>query len=162
MTKKHSLYRRMVEACFSSKLGAWIALNIASRVDPFLLRATHGRISSGNLFGYPALLLTTIGAKTGLSRPVAAIFFHDEGRIVIVASRGGTDRCPNWYHNLKANPVSAVLLYGYSGTYIAREVTGEERERLWAKACDHYAGYAAYQKRVGDRQIPVLVLTPQA
>jgi deazaflavin-dependent oxidoreductase (nitroreductase family) len=161
MAKKRSLYRRMVEALTGSKPGVWITLNIASRFDPFFLRATRGRFSASNLFGYSALMLTTIGAKTGLHRSVALAFFHDGNRIVIVASRGGIDRHPGWYHNLKVHLEAAVLLDSYSGSYTAYEATGEERERLWALACDHYAGYAAYQKRAMDRRLPVMVLTPQ-
>ncbi len=43
----------------------------------------------------------------------------------------------------------------------ARVAHGEERERLWAMACDHYTGYAAYQERAGRRIIPVVVLEPR-
>jgi deazaflavin-dependent oxidoreductase (nitroreductase family) len=107
-------------------------------------------------------MLTTTGAKTGLHRSVTLTFFHDDDRIVIVASRAGTDRHPNWYYNLKANPDAVVLLHGYSGPYTSYEATGEERERLWATACGHFAGFVAYQKRAGDRQLPILVLTPQS
>ena len=114
MAKQRFLFRRMVEAFTGSKLGAWITLNVASRFDPFFLRATHGRFSTSNLFGFSALILTTMGAKTGLLRQVALTFFHDDNRIVIVASRGGMDRHPSWYHNLKAHPEAAVLLDGCS------------------------------------------------
>jgi len=161
MVTKRSLFRRMVEAFTSSRPGAWITLNIASRFDPFLLRATRGRFSASNLFGFSALMLTTIGAKTGLPRSVALTFIHDGIRIVIVGSRGGLDRHTGWYHNLKAHPEAEVLLDGHSASYTAYEATGEERERLWTMACEHYAGYATYQRRAGGRQFPIMVLTPQ-
>jgi hypothetical protein len=38
---------------------------------------------------------------------------------------------------------------------------GEERERLWTMACDNYSGYATYQRRAGDRLIPVIALQPR-
>jgi len=44
---------------------------------------------------------------------------------------------------------------------MASEVTGEERERCWEKDVSRYPGYASYTARTGDRQIPVIVLTPQ-
>ncbi len=162
MIKKRSLYRQIVEACFGSKPGAWTILNISSRFDPFLLQATRGRLSSSSLFGYPVLMLTSTGAKTGLPRRVAVTFFRDGDRIVIVASRGGMGKHPGWYHNLKAHPEAEVLLDGASRACTAYEAAGEERERLWTLACDHFAGFEAYQKRAGDRQIPVMVLTPQS
>lgn len=161
MTKKRSLYRRIVEALFSSKPGTWIILNIASRFDPLLLRVTRGRFSAGSLLGFPSLMLTTTGAKTGLPRSTTLVFTRDSDRLVIVASRGGMDRHPGWYHNLKAHPKAEVLLDGFSSAYTSYEATGEEYERLWAIVCDNYSGYATYQKRAGNRQIPILVLTPE-
>lgn len=161
MKKKRSLYRQTVEAIFSSKLGTWMILNVSSHFDPFFLQATRGRFSASNLFGFSALMLTTIGAKTGLPRSTALVFTRDGDRLVIVASRGGMDRHPGWYHNLKAHPEVEVLLDGYSRTYTAYEATGEEREHLWVLSCENYSGYSVYQKRAGDRQIPLIVLTPQ-
>jgi hypothetical protein len=43
----------------------------------------------------------------------------------------------------------------------ARVVEGEERERLWAMVCDHCSGYATYQRRAGDRLIPVIAVEPR-
>ena len=43
----------------------------------------------------------------------------------------------------------------------ARIAEGEERERLWAMAVDHYSGYAAYARRAGGRVIPVVALEPR-
>src|SRR5512140_3467862 len=155
MTKKRSLYRQIVTAWASSKPFTWVILNVASRFDPLLLRVTRGRFSASNLLGFSALMLTTSGARTGLPRSAALVFSRDSSRLVIVASRGGMDRHPGWYHNLKANPQAEVLLDGCSNLYTSHEATGEERERLWAMACNNYSGYFVYQKRAGDRQIPI-------
>jgi len=38
---------------------------------------------------------------------------------------------------------------------------GEERDRLWRIMCDNYSGYATYQRRAGDRVIPVVSLRPR-
>jgi len=160
MTKKRSLFSRVVEACAGSKPGTWIILNIASRFDPLWLRATHGRFSASNLLGFSALLLTSVGAKTGLPRSTALVFSRDGDRLVILASKGGMTTYPGWYHNLKAHPEAEVLLDGHSRTYTSYEAIGEECERLWAMACENYSGYAVYQKRAGDRHIPIMVLTP--
>jgi deazaflavin-dependent oxidoreductase (nitroreductase family) len=70
------------------------------------------------------------------------------------------DRHPGWYHNLKAYPEVEVLLDGCNRAYTAHEATGAEREHLWTMVCDNYSGYAIYQKRAGERQIPIIVLIP--
>jgi len=157
--QKRSIYRRMMDKFLGSKLGAVLILKVASRIDPFLLRKTGGRLSTGHLIGYPTLLLTTTGSKSGLPRSVTLLHAHDGDRIVLIASRGSTHKHPAWYNNLKANPQAEVLLHGYSGTYHAYEAEGEEQERLWQIASGNYGGYNSYQSRT-DRQIPVMVLTP--
>jgi deazaflavin-dependent oxidoreductase (nitroreductase family) len=135
-------------------------LNVSSYFDPFWLRATRGRFSASNLFGFPSLMLTTIGAKTGLHRSTALVFTCVGDQLVLVASRGGMDRHPGWYHNLKAHPEAQVLLDGNSRTYISREATGAEYEHLWAIVCENYSGYITYQKRARNRHIPIMILTP--
>jgi deazaflavin-dependent oxidoreductase (nitroreductase family) len=160
VANKRTLFRHMVEVLTGSKPGAWVTLNIASRVDPFLLRMTQGRFSSSNLFGFSALMLTTTGAKTGLPRRVALIYFRDGERLVIVASRGGMDKHAGWYHNLTVHSEVDVLLNGSHNRYTTYEATGEERERLWAKACEYYAGFSTYQARAKERLIPIIVLVP--
>jgi F420H(2)-dependent quinone reductase len=78
----------------------------------------------------------------------------------LVASKAGAPRHPAWFHNVRANPDVAVTVDGERRAMRARVAEGEERERLWAVVCDHYTGYAAYQKRSGRRVIPVVVLDP--
>jgi deazaflavin-dependent oxidoreductase (nitroreductase family) len=113
--------------------------------------------------GQPVLLLTTKGRKTGELRSSPVLFTRDADAIVLVASKAGSTSHPAWYRNLKANPEAEVLAPGgRSGKYVAREAEGEERDRLWAKANDLYAGYEAYQGRTGGRRIPVMVLEPLA
>jgi len=67
-------------------------------------RANQGRVS-GPLEGWPVLLLTMTGAKSGrtLVRPVC--YSRDGDRLVVIASRGGAPRNPPWYYNLVANPI---------------------------------------------------------
>ena len=76
-----------------------------------------------------------------------------------IASKGGIDRHPAWYHNLMANPETTVWWKGEKRRVRARETEGEERERLWQQMADAYPDYENYQRRT-DRQIPVVVLEP--
>ena len=54
--------------------------------------------------GAPLLLLTTKGAKSGLWRRTVLIYGEDDGRFLIVASKGGHPKPPGWYVNLSKNP----------------------------------------------------------
>lgn len=151
-------WERVLERAAASRPGGWFFVHLASHIDPFLLRLSGGRISSG--IGQQVLLLTTKGARSGKSRSTPLVYLKDRNDLVLIASRAGDSRHPAWYHNLKAHPEVEVLVTCGSGTYIAREAEGPERQRLWAKAVDYYAGYEIYQERADQRRIPVVVLTP--
>ncbi len=149
------------EQMVSSKRGTWFILNVLSRIDPLLMRLSGGRINSLTLAGVKILLLSTTGAKSGLKRSVALVYFTDGERVVLIGSNGGEPKHPAWIHNLRANPNAEILVDGETIPVLAHEADGEERERLWAMAVRMYNGYAVYQERTGPRRIPVMVLTPQ-
>lgn len=46
------------------------------------------------------------------------------------------------------------------GDYTAREVTGAERDELWARAVSVYPDHADYQEKT-ERTIPVFVAEPR-
>jgi deazaflavin-dependent oxidoreductase (nitroreductase family) len=141
----------------SSRAGSWFYVHVAPHIDRPLMRLSRGRLSTA--IGMPTLILTTIGAKSGQARSTPLVYLPDGGRVVLIASRGGDTRHPGWYHNLRANPQATLLIGGHSAAYRAHEAGGAEREDLWRRAVALYPGYAAYQRRSGGRQIPVLVLT---
>ena len=104
------------------------------------------------------LILTTKGAKTGQTRDAALIFREDDGRQVVVASKGGAPEHPGWFANMRANPEDIevqVLADRFPARMSVAE--GEERERLWKLMCEAWPDYDEYQKKT-DRQIPVVVL----
>ena len=141
-----------------SKVGGWYYVNVAMRVDRVLLPLSGGRVSASP--GQPVLLLETVGAKSGEVRKTPLLFIADGERIVLIGSKPGAPKHPAWVHNMRANPRVKVLAPKRTGQYVAREAEGEERERLWDKAVDFYAGYQTYQGRAGKRRIPVVVLEP--
>ena len=147
---------QQLENFAKSKVGGWYYVNVAMRIDRVLLPMSGGRISASP--GQPVCLLETVGAKSGQARKTPLLFIPDGKRVVLIGSKAGAARHPAWVHNLRANPRVKVLAPKRSGEYVAREAEGEERERLWDKAVDFYAGYATYQQRAGNRRIPVVVL----
>ncbi|MFE5286066.1 nitroreductase family deazaflavin-dependent oxidoreductase [Nocardia sp. NPDC056611] len=128
-------------------------MNFAHR----LVLTVSGNKLLANPFGMPVVELHTIGRKSGqprscyLTAPV-----HDPNRIVLVASKGGDDRNPDWYRNLRANPDAEVVIYGRRRKVHAHTADAEERAVLWPQITSAYQGYANYQQRTA-REIPVVV-----
>jgi deazaflavin-dependent oxidoreductase (nitroreductase family) len=150
-------WERLLMRAAASRAGGWTYLNLWPRIDPWLLKRTGGRLSVS--LGQPVLLLVHTGAKSGMRRETPLLFLGDGERIVLTASKAGAAHHPAWYHNLRAHPECEVVAPGgRSGRYVAREASGVERDELWAKVNDLYAGYDVYQERTGGRRIPVVVL----
>src|SRR5262245_53830854 len=83
------------------------------------------------IHGFPALILTTSGRRSGEPRSTPLIFGEDAGRYAIVASFAGLPRHPAWYLNLAANPDVHVQVKGERFAARARTAAGDERARLW-------------------------------
>jgi deazaflavin-dependent oxidoreductase (nitroreductase family) len=81
--------------------------------------------------------------------------------MVVVASFAGGPANPAWYLNLTANPDVSFQYRGEAGRARAETATGEEREMLWKRLAAEAPWYVEYQHRT-ERQIPVVVITPQA
>jgi deazaflavin-dependent oxidoreductase (nitroreductase family) len=109
----------------------------------------------------PAVELHTTGRKSGQRRTVILTApIHDEDRIVVIASKGGDDRHPDWYTNLVAQPDVEITRDGITKPYRARTATAEEKAEMWPTVVRSYKGYAGYQKRT-DRDIPVVICEPR-
>jgi len=137
----------------------WFLVNVGNKIDPYLMRASGGRLKTTVIA--PTVLLTHTGAKSGKKRTTPLAYFTDGDGVILIASRGGHREHPAWYHNVVANPEVELWSKGGGGRYRAAEAKGNERQRLWALATGFYPGFARYQERAGDRQIPVVVCTPQ-
>ena len=154
-----SRYERVMEAFVKTPVGGWLAVNVANPIDRRLLPMTNGKF--GLFLGQPVGLLETIGARSGQKRQTPLLYLDDGERVVLVASKAGAAKHPAWFHNLRANPTVTFLRRGGNrGSYLAREAEGSERDELWARVNDLYAGYDTYQARTGGRRIPVVVLDP--
>lgn len=110
--------------------------------------------------GAPVVLMTLRGAKSGKLRYTPVMRVEHEGSYAVVASKGGAPEHPVWYRNLKAHPEITLQDGAVSGTYVAREVSGDERARWWERAVEAFPSYADYQTRT-EREIPVFVLEPR-
>jgi proline iminopeptidase len=125
-------------------------------------RETGGETGHEWKRGSKILLLTTKGRKSGEPRTTPLIYENaDDGKYVIVASKGGAPEHPGWYENLSKEPQVELQVKDEIFPARAHTAEGEERERLWKLAAQQWPDYDQYQKKT-DREIPVVVLERSA
>ena len=157
------LWMRATLRFSGTRAGTWLLTRTLPPLDRTLLRLSDGDVSIARVIsalGGPVIQLTTIGAKSGKERTVPVFGLRDGDRWVVLASNWGRERHPAWYHNLKANPEVAVSFRGETNEYVAREATGEDRERYLDRLHELNPAVDTYQERSGDRPLPVMVLSP--
>jgi len=122
-------------------------------------RETNGE--EGYLWnGATALLLTTIGRKSGQRRTTPLIFAEDAGTYIVVASKGGAPNHPAWYLNVSEAPEVEIQIKEKVMKATAVATEGDERNRLWSVAAEQWPNYNQYAERT-DRLIPVVKLIPE-
>lgn len=118
-----------------------------------------GGAEGTDLRGRPVIVLTTVGAKTGGLRKTALMRVEHEGSYAVIASKGGAPDEPKWAGNMRKNAHVELQDGPDKRDYVAREVSGAERDLWWARATAVWPDYDEYQTRT-DRQIAVFVLDP--
>lgn len=125
-------------------------------------KLTAGRIGkSGRAFGtMPALVLTTIGRKSGELRRTPLAYIPDgDGNWLIIAAYAGAVNNPAWYHNIAAHPDRvSIELDGRTHDVTVAELHGQQREQAWQQIVAANNRFAKYQEKT-DRQLPVIRLT---
>ncbi len=136
-----------------------VLLKWMSRINTFFYRRNNGEGLGGTRQNIPVALLTTTGRKSGQPRVSPLYFLRDGDRVVLAASRGGSDRNPMWYLNLKADPKVKVQIKDEVLELSACDANDEERERYWPQLVEMYPTYEDYQSWT-DRVIPLVVCEP--
>lgn len=152
---------RAYAAFARTPVGRWLAINVVTPLDPFLLRVSGGRVSMFAIYHH--VLLTVPGRRTGIPRTVPLLYFTRGDDVVLMASSYGRPEHPAWYRNVLAHPEVTLTGEGDPVPHVAREAEGEERDELLEGAVRLYGGYADYQERIAagsDRHLPVIVCTP--
>jgi deazaflavin-dependent oxidoreductase (nitroreductase family) len=124
-------------------------------IDEF--RANEGKVG-GPFEGAPMILVHHRGARTGTERVTPLVYRPDGADWAIFASKAGAPDHPHWYHNLLANPDTTIEVGTETVEVTTREVTGEERARLWEAQKRDAPQFAEYEAKT-DRTIPVLVFS---
>jgi deazaflavin-dependent oxidoreductase (nitroreductase family) len=134
----------------------WNAKTIAE------FRENEGRVG-GNFEGAPMVLVHHRGRRSGREYVTPVMYLPDETEpdiVYVFATKAGAPTNPDWYHNLAA--ASDGIIERGTETYkvAVRELTGTERDRIYAEQARRYPGFASYERETaGVRIIPVLELT---
>ena len=137
---------------------SWRFLNLLTDSNTWLYRRSGGRIG-GRMGRAPVMLLHHVGRKSGKERVAPVLFLADDERLVIVASKGGSDKHPAWFGNLMAHPVTTVEVGRRRLRVQARMATEAERTEYWPRLLENYPSYGIYEGRT-ERVLPVVVLEP--
>jgi deazaflavin-dependent oxidoreductase (nitroreductase family) len=137
-----------------------LVLKVMNGVHRLALGASRGRLG-WSASGMPVVQLTTIGRRSGQPRTTLLTSPYQEGStLVVVASRGGDDRHPAWFLNLRDQPQVTVSVGGKPSQAMRAEVADpDERARLWPLVTLEHRNYANYQRKT-SREIPLVLLHP--
>jgi F420H(2)-dependent quinone reductase len=134
-----------------------------------LFLATHvkfyqlsGGRFGGRMMGGDVLLLTTIGRKSNKKRTLPVMYLRDGENYLVAASAGGDSKNPGWYWNAAkgTHPVN-IQVGSEKKAVTVTDAEGQQREEFYQRFADFSEQFAKY-KEAADRDIPVLILTPQA
>jgi deazaflavin-dependent oxidoreductase (nitroreductase family) len=128
-------------------------------IDQF--RARAGQVSLEGVHA-PVILLHHRGRKTGTERVAPVAYLDLEDGWAVFGSRGGSKWHPDWYLNLLAHPDTTVETAAGPAVVHAREVTGPERDQMWARFTLLHPEWSDYEKQAAPRVIPVLLLIRHA
>lgn len=139
----------------------WKVVAVVTKLHVLAMRASRGRIG-GRLGRSKVLVLHHVGRRSGDARETPLFYGQDGDQLVLIASKGGVEKHPAWFHNLMAMDAADVELPGGARRRVRPRIAeGAERERLWRLMSADYPTYDDYQRQT-ERRIPVVVLEPAA
>lgn len=150
------------DAGFDTPAGTHGPRSSSGRVDRWLnkLMATRSvRKVFSTFFHFDALILTTIGRKSGSERTIPVCWFPGEdGSWLIVAAAGGTAANPAWYYNIAAHPDKVrITIDNHTVAVTAEQLHGVERAEAWQHITAAAPRFARFQQKT-DRELPVIRL----
>lgn len=152
----------MAISMFANKSGIYLGPR-AAKIHVAVYRRSDGKV--GGHFpgapGVPILLLDHTGARSGIRRTSPLMYLREGDAIAVIASKAGQPTHPAWFHNLVANPDTAVQLGSEVRDVRARVASDAERERLWPKFVGFFPGYETFQRMAKGRQLPIVILEPR-
>lgn len=132
---------------------AWV-----TKAHSFVYHHTNGLV--GGWLGRPMVLMYTIGAKTGLPRPIPLQCYPvDDDGVLVLASNNGQAKAPGWYYNLKAHPDIEIRLGRRKLHVHAEELSPDQRTEVWPAMRGQNRAIDSYAAKAG-RVLPIMRLRP--
>lgn len=125
-------------------------------MNTFVIRVSRGRIGS-RLGTQTILLLHTTGHRSGRHYVTPISYFNTNGFFFLVGSNWGKEQNAGLYYNLLAQPHTTVEVKGNKIPVEASHAEGQEYDRLWNYAIEHYPPYLHYKDRT-KRHIPIVIM----
>ncbi len=127
-----------------------------TRFNIWVFKWSKGRLIKNFPGGFPICVVGMIGRKSGQRREIGLIYLPFGEKLLLVASQGGLDSHPVWYHNVLANSEIDVLFAGKTRHMRARQLGCDEKAEVWPHLLSLYPDFDEYQART-DRDIPVFL-----
>jgi len=154
-----SWWSRITTSIAASRLFLWISPAVVPHIDRFIHRITGGRVMiSGGIL--PSLMLTSVGAKSGLSRTTPLAAKPEGDHWYVVGSNFAREAHPAWSANLIANPNAEISFNGSDVAVVAHLLTPEEKADVWPRIVRFWPNYEVYAERSG-RDLRVFRLDPR-
>lgn len=150
---------------FDTHAGTRGARQPAGPVVRWVNKLAAGRIrrKGGKFMGFNALILTTVGRKSGAERTNPVGWFPGkDGSWLIVASAAGAQANPAWYYNIAAHPDQVQIeVEGRRVPVVAEQLHGAERTEAWQQIVATAPRFGQYQQKT-DRELPVIRLVARS
>jgi deazaflavin-dependent oxidoreductase (nitroreductase family) len=130
-----------------------------AKIDLGMQKLTRGRVGLLTIGGFPNLLLTVSGRRSGVPRTVSLLYVPQGTKMIVVGSNFGQSEHPAWTANLAAAGRATVRIKKDIFEVRATLVAGPEREPVWEEVLRAWPDYEAYSERAG-RELRLFVLTP--
>ncbi len=142
------------------RVGLFLHRNLDKHLSPlgiWVFRRTKGSVA--NAWKVDALLLTTMGRRSGRQRTVVLQYFRDGDSMVVAAANDGGRAHPGWYFNLLTEPTAVVEIRGKAMRMRAEELHGDEADAWWDRILKRDRNYERYAVATA-RTIPIMRLVP--
>ena len=149
---------RLIVWLSTNRIMTWLIKHVASPLDPYIFKATNGRLTSMGPPSMPMLTLTTMGRRSGRPRSVHLACLEREGDYLVVASAMGQDRHPAWRYNIEANPEVEIQVCGDRFAARAQVLADVEKQAVWGDILEAIPQMNVYEART-ERNIPVIRLS---
>jgi deazaflavin-dependent oxidoreductase (nitroreductase family) len=130
-----------------------------SRIGNRMMLRNFRRGEARTQGGIEALMLETVGAKSGQSRQAVLGFLPDgEDAWLVIASLAATARNPAWLHNLAAQPEATIqFVNGRRVDIRAETLEGTDLDAAWQRIEREAPEYPKYKTKT-DREIAIVRL----